>query len=37
MNQLADNALSALAHLDVQPRAKQALEALARKVVDREN
>ena len=37
MNQLADNALSALSHLEIVPAAKLALEALARKVVDREN
>jgi len=37
MNKLADNALSALANLPVESRAKQALEALARKVVDREH
>ena len=37
MNQLADNALSALSHLEIQASAKLALETLARKVVDREN
>ena len=37
MNQLADNALENLSHLELQPIAKSALETLARKVVDREN